>query len=93
MNGGTQMRKMRLFAVAATLITTGLGAWAASTTDARIMSVKQLPAQHYHDLSFVFTIDRAKSGIAKIVFYPVRARINCSASAKTWGIILNVAVC
>jgi hypothetical protein len=34
MNGGTQMRKIRLFAVAATLITTGVGAWAASTTDA-----------------------------------------------------------
>jgi hypothetical protein len=70
-----------------------LGAWAASTTDARMMSVKQLPAQHYDDFSLVFAIDRAKSGIAKIVLYPVRARINCSASAKTRGIIINVAVC
>jgi len=87
------MRKIWLFAVAATLITTGLGAWAASTTDARMMSVKQLPAHHYDDFSLVFTIDRAKSGIAKIVLYPVRARINCSASARTWGIIINVAVC
>ena len=87
------MRKIRLFAVAATLITTGLGAWAASTTDARVMSVQQLPAQHYDDFSLVFTIDRAKSGIAKIVLYPVRTRINCSASAKTRVIILNVAVC
>jgi hypothetical protein len=85
------MRKIRLFAAAATLIATGLGAWAASITDVRMISVKQLPAQH--DLSLVFTIDRVKSGNAKIVLYPVRARINCSASAKTWGVILNVAVC
>jgi hypothetical protein len=87
------MRKIRLIAVAATLITTGLGAWAASTTDARMTSIKQLPTQHYDDLSLVFTIDRAKGGIAKIVLYSVRSRINCSASAKTRGIILNVAVC
>jgi hypothetical protein len=87
------MRKIRLFTVAATLITTGLGAWAGSTTDARMMSIKQLPAQHYDDLSLIFTIDRAKSGVAKIVLYSVRARINCSASATTRGIILNVAVC
>jgi hypothetical protein len=87
------MRKIRLFAVAAIFIATGLGAWAASTTDARMMSTKQLPAQHYDDFSLVFTTDRAKSGIAKIVLYPVRARINCSTSAKTRGIILNVAVC
>ena len=93
MNGGTQMRKIKLFAVAATLITIGFGAWAASTTDAPKINIEQLPAQDNGDLSLVFTIDRAKSGVPKIALYRVRARIDCSALAKTRGVILDVAVC
>ena len=67
-NGRTQMRKISLFAVAATLVATGFGVWAASTTNARVvpsigqgiepfqlmMNAKDLPAQHYDDFSMVF---------------------------------------
>jgi hypothetical protein len=62
------MGKIKLFAVAATLIATGFGVWAASTTDARVASsigqgiepfqlminARELPAQHYDDFSMVF---------------------------------------
>jgi hypothetical protein len=64
------MRKGSLFAVAATLIATGFGVWAASTTtDARVagtptgqavepfqlmMNAKQLPAVEFVDYTFVF---------------------------------------
>ena len=61
------MRKISLFA-AVTLILTGIGAWAASTTRARVdipvkagldpsqlmMNTPDLPTEHYDDYSFVF---------------------------------------
>jgi hypothetical protein len=101
------MRKISLFAVAATSVATGFGVWAASIPNAQTATsigdrirplqtttnAKQLSAQHYDDFSLVFTIGRANSGIPKIVHYWVRARANCSASAATRGVILNVAVC
>ena len=61
------MRKISLFAVAATVFATGFGVWAAPTTNARVpsmgqgiepfqlmMSAKELSAQHYDDFSLVF---------------------------------------
>jgi hypothetical protein len=61
------MRKISLFAVAAAVIATGFGVWAASTTNARVpsigqgiepfqlmMNAKELSAQHYDDFSLVF---------------------------------------
>jgi hypothetical protein len=106
-NGEPQMRKISLFALAATSVATGFGVWAASITNARVatligdgieplrimMNSKQLPAQHYDDFSLVFTIRGAIGGIPRIVHHQVRARVNCSASARTWGVVLNVAVC
>jgi hypothetical protein len=61
------MRKISLFAVAA-VIATGLGVWAASTTDARVapsmgqgiepfylmMNAKELPTAEFADYTFVF---------------------------------------
>jgi len=61
------MRKIRLFAVAA-VVATGLGVWAASTTDARVapsmgqgiepfylmMNAKELPTAEFADYTFVF---------------------------------------
>jgi hypothetical protein len=59
--------KSSLFAVAAALIVAGIGAWAASTTQARVdipvngidplqmmMNRPDLPTEHYDDFSFVF---------------------------------------
>jgi len=63
------MGKIRLFAVAATLVATGFGVWAASTTNARVaapsvgqvvepfqlmMNAKELPAVEFVDYTFVF---------------------------------------
>jgi hypothetical protein len=62
------MRKISMFAVAATLIATGFGVWAAPTTTARVapsigqgiepfqlmMNAKELPAHHYDDFSLIF---------------------------------------
>jgi len=63
------MRKSSLFAVAATLIATGFGVWAASTSDAHVagppigqaiepfqlmMDAKELPAVEFVDYTFVF---------------------------------------
>ena len=64
------MRKGSLFAVAATLVATGFGVWAASTTtDARVagppigqavepfqlmMNAKELPSVEFADHTFVF---------------------------------------
>jgi hypothetical protein len=61
------MRKTTLVAVAAAVIATGFGVWAASTTNARVpsmgqgiepfqlmMNAKELSAQHYDDFSLVF---------------------------------------
>jgi hypothetical protein len=61
------MRKISLFAVAAIVIATGLGVWAASTTNARVaapyrgiepfqlmMNAKELPAAEFADYTFVF---------------------------------------
>lgn len=62
------MRKIALFAVAATLALAGIGAWAASTTHARVdvpagdridpahltMNAKELPAAEFVDYTFVF---------------------------------------
>ena len=101
------MRKIRLLAVAAASVATGFGVWSASITNARIAtsigdgieplqamtSARQLSAQHYDDFSLVFTIGRANSGNPKIGHHLVRAGVNCRASATTWGVILNVAVC
>jgi hypothetical protein len=101
------MRKISFFTVAATCLATGFGVWGASITNARIApsigdgieplqtttNANQLSAQHYDEFSLVFTIGRANSGIPKIVHHWVRARINCSASARMPGVVLNVAVC
>ena len=61
-NGRDQMRKIGLFAVAATFILAGIGAWAASTTHARFdaavegpridpfqitLNARDLPVEHY----------------------------------------------
>ena len=62
------MRKTGLFAVAAALILTGIGGWAASNTQARVATAssiginpfhmmtnaKHLPTEHYQDFSMVF---------------------------------------
>jgi hypothetical protein len=61
------MRQISLFAVAAALVATGFGLWAASPTSARspsmgqgieplklMMNAKELPAPHYDDFSLVF---------------------------------------
>jgi hypothetical protein len=62
------MRKISLFAVAAALILAGLGAWVASTTQARVdtppgpgvdtfqlmMNPRDLPTEHWVDYSVVF---------------------------------------
>jgi hypothetical protein len=67
-HGEIQMHKISLFAVAAVVIATGLGAWAASTTNARVappmgqgiepfqlmMNAKELPATEFADYTFVF---------------------------------------
>jgi hypothetical protein len=62
------MRKISLFAIAAAVVATGLGVWAASTTNARVapsisqgieplqlmMNAKGLPATEFADYTFVF---------------------------------------
>jgi hypothetical protein len=61
------MRKITLFAVAATLIATGFGVWAAAPTNARVpstsqgiepfqlmMNAKGLPTAEAYDHGFVF---------------------------------------
>ena len=62
------MRKISLIAVAAAVIATGFGVWAASTTNARIasssgqgiesfqlmMNAKELPTVEFGDYTFVF---------------------------------------
>jgi hypothetical protein len=62
------MRKPSLFAAAVVLIAAGIGAWAASSTQARVdipvgagidpslmmMNRPDLPTEHYDDYSFVF---------------------------------------
>jgi hypothetical protein len=62
------MRKVSLFAVAAAVLATGLGVWAASTTNARVvpsivqgiepfqvmMAAKELPSVEFADYTFVF---------------------------------------
>jgi hypothetical protein len=62
------MRKISLFAVSATLILAGLGAWAASTTHGRVeaaavivadplqimRNATDLPTAHYVDYSVMF---------------------------------------
>jgi len=63
------MRKTTFFATAAAaLILAGVGGWVASTPQARVIapagfrvdplqmmiSAKDLPTQHFHDLTFVF---------------------------------------
>jgi hypothetical protein len=67
MNGRTEMRKTSTFAVAATVIATGLGLWAASPIKARAPSMGQgiepfqfmlnannLPTTEFADYTFVF---------------------------------------
>jgi hypothetical protein len=62
------MRKISLFAVAAALIATGFGVWAASPTNARVspsigqgiqpfqlmVNAKGLPTEEFADYTFVF---------------------------------------
>jgi hypothetical protein len=62
------MRDTSLFAVAAAVIATGLGIWAASTTNARVaspmghgiepfqlmMNAKELPSPEFENYTFVF---------------------------------------
>ena len=62
------MREISLFAVAAAVIATGFGVWAASTTNARVapslgqgiepfqlrMNAKDLPTAQFADFTFVF---------------------------------------
>jgi hypothetical protein len=62
------MRKITLFAVPAAVILAGIGAWAASTTHARLetapevsldpfqfmMNSKELPVEEFTDFSLVF---------------------------------------
>jgi hypothetical protein len=63
------MRKTSVFAVAAAVIATGLGVWAASTTNARVapsmgdgieafhlmINAKDLPTAEFVDYTFVFS--------------------------------------
>jgi hypothetical protein len=65
------MRKIGLFAVAAALLVAGVGAWVATTTQARViapigvraaidpmqimMNARQLPTEEFVDDTFVFT--------------------------------------
>ena len=65
------MRKIGLFAAAAALIVAGVGAWVATTTQARViapigvraaieplqlmMNAKQVPPEEFVDYSFVFS--------------------------------------
>ena len=62
------MRKISLFAIAAAMVTTGVGVWAASTTNARVapsmvqgieplqlmMNAKGLATAEFADYTFVF---------------------------------------
>jgi hypothetical protein len=62
------MGKIKLFAVAATLVATGFGVWTASATNARVapsigpgiepfhlmMNAKELPTVEFVDYTFVF---------------------------------------
>jgi hypothetical protein len=62
------MRKISLFAIAAGVVATGYGVWAASTTNARVapsmgqgiapfhlmMNAKELPSAEFADYTFVF---------------------------------------
>jgi hypothetical protein len=63
------MRKIKLFAVAATLIVAGFGVWTASSTNARVVvpsvgqgvepfqfmkNAKELPTVEFVDYTFVF---------------------------------------
>jgi hypothetical protein len=64
----SEMRKIALFAVPAAVILAGIGAWAASTTQARLetapevridpfqimMNSKDLPVEELFDYSFVY---------------------------------------
>jgi hypothetical protein len=65
--GRNQMRKIGLFAIVAAVVATGLGVWAASTTNARSPSMsqgiepfelmsnaKELPTVEFADYTFVF---------------------------------------
>ena len=67
MNGRTEMRKISLIAVAAAVIATGFGVWAASPTNAGAPSMGQgiepfqlmlnannLPSIEFTDYTFVF---------------------------------------
>jgi hypothetical protein len=67
LHGRTQMRKITLFAVAAAVIATGFGVWAAAPTNARVpstsqgiepfqpmMNAKGLPTAEPYDHGFVF---------------------------------------
>jgi hypothetical protein len=67
MNGRNEMRKTSMFAVAAAVIATGFGVWAASPTNARAPSTGQgiepfqlmlnannLPTTEFADYTFVF---------------------------------------
>ena len=67
MNGGPQIRKISMCAVAAAVIATGFGVWAASPTNARAPSVRPgiepfqlmlnantLPTVDFADYTFVF---------------------------------------
>jgi hypothetical protein len=70
-----QMRKISLFGVAAVVIATGLGAWAASSTNARVappmghgiepfqlmMNANELPTVEFADYTFVFVEQPAVS--------------------------------
>jgi hypothetical protein len=63
-----QMRTIRLFAIAAAMVATGVGVWAASTTNARVapsmvqgieplqlmMNAKGLATEEFADYTFVF---------------------------------------
>jgi hypothetical protein len=67
MNGRNEMRKSSMFSVAAAVIATGFGVWAASPTNARAPSIGQgiepfqlmlnannLPTTEFADYTFVF---------------------------------------
>ena len=65
------MRKITLFAVAAAFVVAGVGAWVATTTQARViapigaraaidplqvmMNARELPTEEFIDYSFVFS--------------------------------------
>jgi hypothetical protein len=67
-HGRVRMRKISLFAVAAAVIATGFGVWAASNTNARVapsmgqgvepfqimMNAKEVPTAEFADYTFVF---------------------------------------